>query len=75
MKHLKFGGKLDILRRAHGFTIGSLALKCGIPESTMERICLGQNSPSARNLVAILKSLHINLDVVEPEDFEEDGML
>jgi transcriptional regulator with XRE-family HTH domain len=46
--HLKFADKLNIVRRSQSLTIGALASKSGVNESTMERICQGQGAPSAR---------------------------
>lgn len=69
MRTLGFGGKLEIIRRKEGLTIGQLSDRVGVPEKTLERILCGANSPSAAHLIRILKRLEISLDMVEPEDF------
>lgn len=71
MKTLRFGGKLDLLRRAQGLTLGELSDKSGVPEKTMERICSGANAPSAAHFVRIVKALRIDMDAIEPSDLEE----
>ncbi len=72
MNSLKFGGKINFLRRAAGISYGELARKSGVPEKTIERICEGKNAPDAANLVRLLRALRVDLDVIEPEDFEHE---
>jgi transcriptional regulator with XRE-family HTH domain len=73
MKALRFGGKLDLLRRARGLTVGELSRTSGVPERTLERICEGRGAPCAAHLVRLLRALRISLDAIEPEDLEEEG--
>jgi transcriptional regulator with XRE-family HTH domain len=71
MKTLRFGGKLDLLRRAQGLTFSQLFLKTGVPEKTLERICAGASAPCAAHFVRIVKALNIDMDAIEPSDLEE----
>lgn len=71
MKTLKFGEKLDLLRRAQDLTYGELSVKAEVPGKTLERICAGKNAPSAAHFVRLMKALKISLEAVEPEDLEE----
>jgi transcriptional regulator with XRE-family HTH domain len=68
MKHLKFAAKLDTYRRLKGLTISALSAKAGVDADTMERLLAGRNAPNAANLKRIERSLDINFD---PEDFEQ----
>lgn len=70
MKNLKFGEKLNFLRRAGGLTLSALSSKSGVPEKTVERICSGHNAPSAAHFVRLVKALDIDMDVIEPSDLE-----
>ena len=74
MKALRFGGKVDLILRAKGLTVGQLADKAGVPEKTMERICEGRGAPCAAHFVRIVKALDINLDAIEPADLEQEGV-
>lgn len=74
MTPLRFGSKLDLIRRGKGLTIGEFAAKCGVPERTMERICLGANAPSARHLFCILTQGKVSTDAFGSDDFGEDGI-
>ena len=74
MKTLKFGGKLDLLRRAQGLIHGQLAAKSEVPEKTVERICEGRGAPCAAHFVRLVKALNISMDAIEPEDLEEEGL-
>ncbi len=74
MKVLRFGGKLDLIRRAKGVTLAALAAKSGVPERTVERICAGQSAPCAAHFVRLVKTLNVDLDAIEPEDLEEGGL-
>ena len=74
MKLLKFGGKLDLIRRARGLTIGQLAAKSEVPEKTLERICEGRGAPNAAHFVRLIKALEISLYAITPEDLEEEGL-
>lgn len=71
MRTLKFGGKLDLIRRAQGLTFGQLHLKSGVPEKTLERICAGTSAPCAAHFVRLVKALNIDMDAIEPEDLDE----
>lgn len=71
MKTLKFKGTLDWFRDDRSITIAQLARKTAIPEATMERICLGRNSPSAAHLIAIMQALKIRPEQLNPSEFEE----
>jgi transcriptional regulator with XRE-family HTH domain len=73
MKVLRFGGKIDLIRRAQDLTIHQLSDKSGVKEKTLERICEGHGAPCAAHFVRIIKALHISLDAIEPEDLEEEG--
>ena len=73
VKTLKVGGKVDLARRAQGLTVGQFAAKCGIPESTMERICLGQNDPSAKNLFLIVTKGKVSMNIFDEDDFGSEG--
>ena len=74
MKVLKFGGKVDLIRRAQGLTIGQLSAKSAVPEKTLERIVEGRGAPKAAHFVRIMKALDIDLDAVDALDLEEEGM-
>lgn len=74
MKALRFGGKVDLIRRAQGLTHSQLAAKSGVPEKTIERICEGRGAPCAAHFVRIVKVLRIDLEAIEPEDLEQEGM-
>ena len=71
MRVLRFGGKLDLIRRAKGVTLAALSAKSGVPERTVERICAGQGAPCAAHFVRLIKTLGIDIDAIEPEDLEE----
>lgn len=70
MKNLKFGEKVNFIRRAQGLTLSSLSSKSGVPEKTVERICSGHNAPSAAHFVRLVKCLEIDMDVIDPSDLE-----
>lgn len=74
MRVLKFGAKVDLIRRAQGLTLHELAVKAGVPEKTIERVCEGHNAPCAAHFVRIVKALHISMDAIEPTDLEDEGM-
>lgn len=74
MRVLKFGAKLDLLRRAKGVTLGELSRMSGVPERTTERICAGQSAPCAAHFVRLIKSLGISLEAIDPADLEEEGL-
>jgi transcriptional regulator with XRE-family HTH domain len=74
VKVLRFGGIVEILRRAQGLTHGDLSRKSGVPERSLERICAGKNAPSAAHFVRLMKALKVHLDAIEPEDLEEEGI-
>ena len=74
LKVLKFGGKLDLIRLAKGATLAELAVKSGVPERTVERICAGHNAPSAAHFVRLVRALDISLDAIEPEDLEGEEL-
>ena len=74
MKLLRFGAKLDLLRRGQGLTVGEFAAKCGVPERTMDRLCAGENAPKARSLFLIVTKGRISLSAFDADDFEEEGL-
>ncbi len=73
MKVLKFGGKLDLIRRARSVTLAELSAKSGVPQRTVERVCGGGSAPSAANFLRLIRALAISTDAFEPEDLEEEG--
>ena len=75
VKTLRVGGKVDFARRSQGLTVAGFAKKCGVPEGTMEAICLRQRDPSTRTFFRILTKGHVALDLFEDEDFGEEGLL
>lgn len=75
MKTLKVGGKVDIFRRGLGLTVGGWARKCRVPEKTMERICLRENDPSAKSLWCMIHFGGMNPNVLDLEDFGEEGLV
>lgn len=75
MKTLKVGGKIDLYRRGLGLTVGGWAAKSRVPEKTMERICLRESDPSAKTLFCILKYGGMSLDILDLDDFGEEGLI
>lgn len=71
MKHLKNGGRIDLIRQNQGLTIAAFAKKCEVPEKTMERIILGANEPSGTTLLKIIKKGGVHPDVLEIDGWEE----
>ena len=75
MKTLKVGGKVDLYRRGLGLTVGGFATKCRVAEKTMERICLRESDPSAKTLFCLLRYGNMSLDILDLEDFGEEGLI
>lgn len=75
MKTLKVGGKVDMARRGQGLTVGGFAKKCGVPEKTMERICLRQSDPGTKTFFLIVTRGKVSLDLFDEEDFGEEGLI
>ena len=75
VKTLRVGGKVDMARRSQGLTVGGFAKKCGIPEKTMERICLRQSDPSTHTFFRIITKGHVSLDLFDDDDFGEEGLI
>lgn len=71
MKTLKFGGKVHLIRRAKGLTLGQLSAKSGVPEKTLERVESGSGAPCAAHFVRIVKALSIDMDAIDAGDLEE----
>lgn len=74
MRNLSFGVKLKMLREAQDLTVSEASAKCGVPEKTWERIEAGNNAPSSANFVRILKGLHVSINVINPQDLEEQTL-
>lgn len=74
MKHLINGGRINLIRRNQGLTIGEYAAKCGVPEKTMERICLGSNAPEGPTLLRIIKLGGVSPDVLELDGWDRSGI-
>lgn len=75
MKTSKVGGKINTWRRGEGATVGALARKCHIPESTMEKICLRLQEPSGRTLWALEHYAGMSPDLFDEEDWGEEGLV
>lgn len=71
MRTLGFGGKLDLIRKAAGLTIGETSRKSEVPEKTLERILAGKNAPSAAHFVRLVKAFNISMDAIEAYDLED----
>jgi len=71
MKHLKNGGRIDLIRQNQHLTISAYAAKCGVPEKTMERILLGSNEPNGTTLLKIIKRGGVSPDILEIDGWEE----
>lgn len=75
MKNLKVGGKINLFREGLGLTLEDWAKKCRVNQKTMERICLRRNDPSGRTLLAIIKHGGMSPDILEIDDFNDEGLV
>lgn len=73
---LKYGGTIDVLRRAADLTHEDLAEASKIPKKTIERICSGRGSLTVPHFLRLMKVLHVKnvLKLFTPEDFEREAI-
>ena len=68
---LRFGGKIDLIRRSKDLTLEDMAKLSSVPIKTLERIFAGHGAPCAAHFIRIMRALKISFDIIEPEDLEE----
>lgn len=77
-KVLKYGGTLDLLRRAEDLTHEELAKDSMVDVKTVERACAGCGVLTIPHFLRMLKVLKPDMvkrimKVFPPEDFEQEG--
>lgn len=69
--HLKFGGKLELLRRSAGLSIAAAEKKSGMREGRWEELEQGLHEPRAGDFIRALLAVRCkDYTVFDPEDFD-----
>lgn len=76
---MEIGKRITELREAAGWTTNRLANLCGLSQSFLRSVELGEKGISVENLQLICDTLHISLrnffDVPSEQDTEQDRLL
>lgn len=76
---MEIGKRITELREAAGWTTNRLANLCGLSQSFLRSVELGEKGISVENLQLICDTLHISLrdffDVPSDQDTEQDRLL
>lgn len=75
IKTLVVGGKIDTFRRGLGLTVEGWARRCKMNAKTMEAICLRQRDPSAKSLWCMVVYGKMNPEILDFEDWGEEGLV
>jgi hypothetical protein len=67
---LKFGGKLNTLRRGKKWSISRAAKSSGLTDDQWEALEAALHEPLAGRLIRAVNGLGCSMDVFDPEDFD-----